>query len=149
MASRATSAAGLATAGAPTAQADPFEPPPPGMSAAQMQARAAGAVAPIVAPAAQASAYAPGAAASGQTATAASAASPGAATRTSDAIDAAADAFEPPPPASVAARQANEARQADSNGGVQIMRASTSSRGLPPPTQTNDDPIARFANGNF
>jgi hypothetical protein len=32
---------------------------------------------------------------------------------------------------------------------VQIMRASTSSRGVPAPNQTNDDPIARFANGNF
>jgi hypothetical protein len=151
MASRATSAAGLATAGAPTAQPDPFEPPPPGMSAAQMQARAAGAVAPIMAPTAQASAYAPGAGAgaSEQTATATSAVSQGAAARTPDAIDAAADAFEPPPAASVAARQANQARQADTDGGVQIMRASTSAGGMPPPTQTNDDPIARFANGNF
>jgi hypothetical protein len=61
----------------------------------------------------------------------------------------AADAFEPPPPASVAARQARQAQQADENGSVQIMRASTGARGMPAPTQTNDDPIARFANGNF
>ncbi|KAA1005588.1 peptidoglycan endopeptidase [Paraburkholderia panacisoli] len=145
-AAQPTSAAPVTTAGAPAAQADPFEPPPPGMTAAQMQARAAGAVAPTMAPAAQASAYAPPAAAPEQTATATRAAPQGPAARVPDAIDAAADAFEPPPPASVAARQA---QQADTNGGVQIMRASTTSRGMPAPTQTNDDPIARFANGNY
>lgn len=72
-----------------------------------------------------------------------------AAVRAPDPIDAAADAFEPPPPAAVAARQARQAQQADESGNVQIMRASTASRGMPAPTQTNDDPIARFANGNF
>jgi hypothetical protein len=80
---------------------------------------------------------------------AARAESPTAAARAPDSIDAAADAFEPPPPASVAARQAQQAQQADGNAGVQIMRASTASRGIPAPTQTTDDPIARFANGNF
>jgi hypothetical protein len=40
-------------------------------------------------------------------------------------------------------------QQAEPNGGVQIMRASTGSRAIPAPTQTTDDPIARFANGNF
>jgi hypothetical protein len=70
-----------------TATADAFEPPPSAMSAAQTQARNAGAVA--------------------TTATAASADAP------RDAIDAAADAFEPPPPAfSAAQRQAAQASQA-------------------------------------
>ncbi|TCG03479.1 hypothetical protein BZM27_48185, partial [Paraburkholderia steynii] len=66
-----------------------------------------------------------------------------------DAIDAIADAYEPPPPAAVAARQARQAQfSGDSreSGGVQIMRASTASRPIPAPTQTNDDPIAGFAN---
>jgi hypothetical protein len=138
----------VATAATPAPQADPFEPPPPGMSAAQMQARAAGAVSPAPVPAAQASTYDAAAGAPNQQA-AARAESPTATARAPDSIDAAADAFEPPPPASVAARQAQQAQQADGNAGVQIMRASTASRGIPAPTQTNDDPIARFANGNF
>jgi hypothetical protein len=133
------------------AQADPFEPPPPGMSAAQMQARAAGAVSPTPIPAAQqANGYNVSGAAPAQQQLTASRTAPQTATaRAPDPIDAAADAFEPPPPASVAARQARQAQQADENGSVQIMRASTASRGMPAPTQTNDDPIARFANGNF
>ncbi|MFM0042835.1 NlpC/P60 family protein [Paraburkholderia sediminicola] len=135
----------VATAATPTPQADPFEPPPPGMSAAQIQARAAGAVSPVPVQAAQASTYDAAAGAANQQ-TAAGRAGPPTATRAPDPIDAAADAFEPPPSASVAARQA---QQADGNGGVQIMRASTASRGIPAPTQTTDDPIARFANGNF
>jgi hypothetical protein len=137
----APSATAAATTG-PTAaqaaqavQADQFEPPPPGLSAAQMQARAAGAVSPATVSTAQARAY--------ESVPQASAG------RGPDAIDAAADAFEPPPPASVAARQAQQAQQVEENGSVQIMRASTGSRGVPAPTQTNDDPIARFANGNF
>jgi hypothetical protein len=161
---QSAASATVSRASAPMAQADPFEPPPPGISAAQMQARAAGAtaaigaIAPTPVPAAQANAAYDADAGVG------SPAQPAAVTRTvgqtaaastPDAIDAAADAFEPPPPASVAARQAQQAqqaqqaRQADANGGVQIMRASTVSRGMPAPTQTNDDPIARFANGNF
>lgn len=120
------------------------------MSAAQMQARAAGAVSPAALPSAQASTYDAGAGSPAQRqSTAPDAAAQTAATRTPDAINAAADAFEPPPPASVAARQARQAQQADESGNVQIMRASTASRGVPAPTQTNDDPIARFANGNF
>jgi hypothetical protein len=66
-----------------------------------------------------------------------------------DPIDAAADAFEPPPPASVAVRQEQQAGVTGSAGGVQIMRASTGSRAIPAPTQSSDDPIAHFANGNF
>jgi hypothetical protein len=99
------------------ASADAFEPPPPAMSAAQMQAREAGAV------------------------------TPASVARAPDPIDAAADAFEPPPPASVAVRQEQQA--VSSSGGVQIMRASTNSRATPAPTQSSDDPIAHFANGNF
>lgn len=136
---------------AATAQADPFEPPPPGMSAAQMQARAAGAVSPTPVPAAQqaSASYNAGVGSLTQPQPTALRTAPQTSARVPDPIDAAADAFEPPPPASIAARQAREAQQADENGGVQIMRASTASRGVPAPTQTNDDPIARFANGNF
>jgi hypothetical protein len=104
--------------------ADAFEPPPPALSAAQSQARDAGAVAP----------------------TAASTDAP------RDAIDAAADAFEPPPPAvSAAQRQAAQAGSTpiQSPQPVQIMRASTAGGGTPAPTQSSDDPIARFANGSF
>ncbi|CAH2894207.1 MAG: Cell wall-associated hydrolases (invasion-associated proteins) [uncultured Paraburkholderia sp.] len=147
-----------ATAATRAPQADPFEPPPPAMSAAQIQARAAGAKSPTPALSAQASGYDGGAGAQAQQQ--AGAATPPvsqtAAARGADAIDAAADAFEPPPPSSVATRQARQARQADpaertpgDNGSVQIMRASTASRGVAAPSQTNDDPIARFANGNF
>ena len=145
-ASVATAAQTSATVGAPAAQADPFEPPPPGLSAAQIQARAAGAISPAPV-ASQTRAYDTAPDTPMQPAT-----PPRVATQSAsapDPIDAAADAFEPPPPASVAARQARQAQQTDENGGVQIMRASTASHGVPAPTQTNDDPIARFANGNF
>jgi hypothetical protein len=91
------------------------------MSAAQVQARQAGAVA-------------------------APSAVPTGVAHAPDPIDAAADAFEPPPPASVAVRQE---QQVVPSGGVQIMRASTNSRAVPAPTQSSDDPIAHFANGNF
>ncbi|MFM0505512.1 NlpC/P60 family protein [Paraburkholderia caffeinilytica] len=146
----ATAQPTVATAAAPVVpQADPFEQPPPGMSAAQMQARAAGAVAPVPATAAQASTYDAAADATNQRTAAVRAEPQTVGARAPDPIDAAADAFEPPPPASVATRQAQQAQQADGNAGVQIMRASTASRGIPAPTQTTDDPIARFANGNF
>lgn len=133
------------------AQADPFEPPPPGMSAAQMQARAAGAVSPTPVQAAQQPTMPDNAPANpvAQEVATPRAAAPASIARAPDPIDAAADAFEPPPPASVAVRQAQQARQAEANEGVQIMRASTASRGAAAPTQTTDDPIARFANGNF
>ncbi|CAB3782690.1 hypothetical protein LMG28614_01538 [Paraburkholderia ultramafica] len=113
----------------------------------------AGATATTPIPTAQASASDATVGSPAQPATAARAVPQTAVSHAPDAIDAAADAFEPPPPASVATRQAQQAQaqaqQAETNGGVQIMRASTSSRGMPAPTQTNDDPIARFANGNF
>ncbi|EDZ99278.1 NLP/P60 protein [Burkholderia sp. H160] len=144
----ATTAAS-ASGAAPVAQADQFEPPPPGLSTAQLQARSAGAVAPTVIPAAQTSTYesgAPSLAQPMQPATTARALPQ----TTPDPIDAAADAFEPPPPASIAERQARQAQQTEGiGGGVQLMRASTASHGAPAPTQSGDDPIARFANGNY
>ncbi|ALL65066.1 Cell wall-associated hydrolase [Paraburkholderia caribensis MBA4] len=131
-----------APAATAAASVDQFEPPPPGMSAAQLQARAAGAMSPtqVASPVAATPADATPSRVYG-----------GAARPTSapDAIDAAADAYEPPPPAAVAARQARQAQvSGDSreSGGVQIMRASTASRPIPARTQTNDDPIAGFAN---
>jgi hypothetical protein len=129
---------------------DAFEPPPPAMSAAQRQALAAGAVTPnsVERPAAPA--------------TAAAAAPATAANTAPDPIDAAADAFEPPPPtATVAERQAAQAQAAripvtgapsvpdtatPSSAPTHVLRASTSARGTPAPTQSADDPIARFAN---
>lgn len=102
--------------------ADAFEPPPPAMSAAQNQARDAGAVAPTAPPDAP-----------------------------RDAIDAAADAFEPPPAMNTAQRQAAQAGSTaiQSSQPVQIMRASTAGSSQPASTQSSDDPIARFANGSF
>jgi cell wall-associated NlpC family hydrolase len=134
----------------PVAQADQFEPPPSGLNAAQLQARSAGAVAPAVVPAAQASTDESRIASPPQPMQPVTTARSTAQTAP-DAIDTAADAFEPPPPASIATRQASQARQAqqtETSGGVQLMRASTASHGLPAPTQSSDDPIARFANGN-
>jgi hypothetical protein len=136
----------------PLMPADPYEPPPPGMSAAQIQARAAGAVAPPVSAAAQRPSAEVGVdAPSAPTADARPSNAP-------DAIDAAADASELPPPAAVAARQAQQAPQAQQaaassgsripSNAVPIMRASTASRSIPAPSATSDDPIARFANGS-
>ncbi|TDG06876.1 NlpC/P60 family protein [Paraburkholderia guartelaensis] len=128
------------------APADAFEPPPASLGAAQTQARDAGARAPAVAPGNNSPAYAANPAAT-------PAANP-AASAPRDAIDAAADAFEPPPPtASAAARQAGQVGStpiqaaSPAAGGAQIMRASTAGSASPAPTQSSDDPIARFANG--
>jgi hypothetical protein len=73
-----------------------------------------------------------------------------------DPIDAAADAFEPPPP--VAAQAARQARRAGASTvqpdagqptpvepNVQVMRASTTPSTERAPTATADDPIAQFA----
>lgn len=139
----------VATSPIAAVQPDQFEPPPPGLSAAQIQARAAGAISPTTALNARARTDDPAGGTRTQPAITARSASQSAAGREPDAIDAAADAFEPPPPAAVAERQAQQAQRAGDAENVQIMRASTGSRGLPAPTQTNDDPIARFANGNF
>ncbi|MGF6509146.1 NlpC/P60 family protein [Paraburkholderia sp. 32] len=134
--------------GTPVVQADQFEPPPSGLGAAQLQARSAGAVAATMVPAAQTSTFESGARSPAQpmqsATTARTLAQP-----SPDPIDAAADAFEPPPPASIAERQARQMQQTEGTGSVQLMRASTASHGVPAPTQSSDDPIARFANGNF
>lgn len=71
-----------------------------------------------------------------------------------DSIDAAADAFEPPPPVAVQAEQ--QARQASAStvepvpprSDVEIIRASTRANPQSPPTSPSDDPIAQFANSN-
>ncbi|MCX5540261.1 NlpC/P60 family protein [Paraburkholderia sp. CNPSo 3076] len=122
---------------AAVAPTDAFEPPPASLGAAQTQARDAGALAPAVAPGNNTPAYA---------------ASP-AASAPRDAINAAADAFEPPPPtASAAARQAGQVGStpiqaaSPAAGGAQVIRASTAGPASPAPTQSSDDPIARFAN---
>jgi hypothetical protein len=139
------------------------------MNAAQMQARAAGAVPPVAAPGGRtqpdsgtfASTRSAGPAARLESPAAAPATRAADASSPVDAIDAAADAFEPPPPAAIAARQARLAQQAQPSlqsppspqsgnaNEVQIMRASTAPRPTAAPTQTGDDPIARFANGSF
>lgn len=140
-----------ATPQQPAAQADAFEPPPAALSAAQMQARDAGAITPPVAVpvAPPAPIAAVGGAASVAPAAPVASAQP-------DAIDAVADAFEPPPPVAVAAeRQAAQAGSvaigpaAAQSAPVQIMRASTAGTSQRAPTQSGDDPIARFANGSF
>ncbi|GAB2880147.1 hypothetical protein GCM10027093_14140 [Paraburkholderia jirisanensis] len=175
-ATAAYAAAGSASTNA--AAADQFEPPPPALSAAQSQARAAGAVAPAVVTAGQAASGAGktgggaalAAAPTRDGASAGYAQQPIAPTRLAaqpqpavapDAIDAAADAYEPAPPAAVAARQAQQAQgiapsaapapawQQRPAGNVQIMRASTVPQRMPAPTQTNDDPIAGFASGRY
>jgi len=150
-----TSTAISATAQPAAASSDPFEPPPPGLSAAQMQARAAGAISPSVVQAPRAQEGSDALASTRATMPAPIQVAPeasaehAAVANAPDAIDAAADAFEPPPPAAVAVRQAQQAQQSGAAGEVQVMRASTASRPVPAATHTNDDPIARFANGSF
>ncbi|WP_144153794.1 C40 family peptidase [Paraburkholderia sp. BCC1885] len=153
-----TSAIQPAPQSAAAPSADAFEPPPPVMSAAQMQAREAGAVTPTAVSSGTLRTQTdtggmgtvsrvPAATANADTADApVRSPVPASVARAPDPIDAAADAFEPPPPASVAVRQE---QQAGPSGGVQIMRASTGSRAIPAPTQSGDDPIAHFATGNF
>jgi hypothetical protein len=81
---------------------------------------------------------------------------PATANAAKDPIDAAADAFEPPPPVAVqAARQARQAgalsvqpaavQPAPAEPNVQVMRASTTPSTQRAPTSTADDPIAQFA----
>ncbi|QGZ61606.1 C40 family peptidase [Paraburkholderia acidisoli] len=146
---------------ASAASADAFEPPPASLNAAQAQSRGAGAVAPTAAPGFRApGGPAPTSAAPAYAARPTPASAETAAPR--DAIDAAADAFEPPPPVARAAeRQAAQAgstavpsaaptaSNAPYGQNVQIMRASTAGTVSSAPTQTNDDPIARFANGSY
>ncbi|TAM50270.1 MAG: peptidoglycan endopeptidase [Paraburkholderia sp.] len=79
------------------------------------------------------------------------AAAPTPAPAAEDPIDAVADAFEPPPAAAQAARQARRAGALSIQPGphestVQIMRASAMPRTQNAPSSTSDDPIAQFAN---
>ncbi|MFC0694643.1 C40 family peptidase [Paraburkholderia humisilvae] len=162
------SATGATTAAPASTAADAFEPPPAAMSAAQSQARDAGAVSPVrvASPAsAPVNGTGNGAASANMMATqttqpaqsgAAYADAPArVSAQAPDPIDAAADAYEPPPSAALAARQAQQAQQTPSewqrpaSGSARIMRASTVSPSLPAPTQTNDDPIAGFANSSY
>jgi hypothetical protein len=68
-----------------------------------------------------------------------------------DAIDAAADAFKPPPAVGLAENPERDARAQSlapqPRPGAEIMRASGMPSVQPAPTSTKDDPIARFANG--
>ncbi|CAN0621440.1 NLP/P60 protein [Burkholderia multivorans] len=117
--------------------ADPYEPPPARLLAAQQQAEAAGAVAPDLA-------NGPSDAA----ASSASATIPTLALQPAGmaASSGSADAFEPPPPtASDAARQTRMV----SSDGVQVLRASTLSVPVDAPAGTSDDPIARFATSSY
>ncbi|MBO7751901.1 C40 family peptidase [Burkholderia pseudomallei] len=129
-----------ATAATAATAADPYEPPPSAMSAARRQAQAAGASSPVLAAGNPGGAVPPAAPPAGGPTSMAGASA-------ADPIDAAADAFEPPPPtARAAARQA----QLAAPGNVQVLRASTAgSAASAAATGSNDDPIARFANGGY
>ncbi|WP_321865472.1 C40 family peptidase [Paraburkholderia tropica] len=120
-----TSTAATPASPAPqAASADAFEPPPAAMGAAQMQARDAGAVAPV-------------------------AAAPDAIDAAADAFEPppprAAAAERQAAQAGSTAIQSTQPAQAP----VQIMRASTAGAASPAPPQSSDDPIARFANGSY
>jgi len=115
-----------------SAGADPYEPPPARILAAQQQAEA-----PDLA-------NGPGDAA----AASARATIPTLALQPADmaASTGSADAFEPPPPtANDAARQTRTV----SSDGVQVLRASTLSVPVNAPAGTSDDPIARFATSSY
>ena len=137
---------GAATVAAAPARADAFEPPPPALTAAQVQARNADATAPAVITMTQPMTTSQRAVATRP--------APPATVDQPDAIDAAADAFEPPPPVATAAvRQAAQAgavsvARAPAEPPMQILRASTAAPAQRTPTQTNDDPIARFADSS-
>ncbi len=112
---------------APAAPADPYEPPPPRMAVAQQQTASVGGGA--------------------QAANAAPAGAPevGTPIPTTALTAAEAAAFDAESPPAAAPRQA---RAAESDT-VQVLRASTQSAPVSARTGTTDDPIARFANGNY
>ncbi|MFC0397195.1 C40 family peptidase [Paraburkholderia rhizosphaerae] len=77
-----------------------------------------------------------------------------AAAQAPDPIDAAADAYEPPPPAAVAVLQAQRPQQMPqvqrtSGGGRPITRSPQTSKATFRADQTDDDPIANFANQGY
>jgi hypothetical protein len=121
----ATAAAAAAAAPAAPA-ADPYEPPPR-LQAAQQQATAPNDARLAMTP--NAAAAAPAEAGTQIPTTALTAA------------EAAAFDAEPPPATTPAAPRSIEP--------VQVLRASTQSAPVSPRTSTVDDPIARFANGNY
>jgi hypothetical protein len=100
--------------------ADPFEPPPQALTAAQRQAQAAGAVSPA-------------ATAPDPIAAAADAFEPPPPTARLAAQQARSVQTQTPPAEEPPAH---------------VMRASTGSLAAPRPSATTDDPIARFANGS-
>ncbi|WP_322085755.1 C40 family peptidase [Burkholderia sp. BCC1999] len=117
-------------AAAPAAPAaDPYEPPPPRMQAAQQQVSSMN---------------------DGMTAMTANAA-PAAPSESGTQIPttaltaAQAAAFDAEPPPATASASARSIEPAP----VQVLRASTQSAPVSPRTSTADDPIARFANGNY
>ncbi|WP_414445472.1 NlpC/P60 family protein [Burkholderia sp. 22PA0106] len=132
----------IAAITAPAANSDDqFEPPPTALSAAQQQARAAGAT-----PAAPPLNDAPIAAAAPRYATSPDP-GPAATNASRDPIDAAADAFEPPPPTARAAARQAQTVSPDGAGG--IIRASTAAGATTGSNASGDDPIARFATGSY
>ncbi|WP_321784655.1 C40 family peptidase [Burkholderia pyrrocinia] len=127
-ATQAVSTAAIAFAPA-AAPADPYEPPPPHVQAAQQQATSAnGGATEMTANAAPAGPAEAGTQIPTTALTAAQAA--------------AFDAEPTPSPAATSARSSEPAA-------VQVLRASTQSAPVSPRTGTADDPIARFANGSY
>ncbi|MGU7773235.1 NlpC/P60 family protein [Burkholderia sp. MR1-5-21] len=127
-----TAQATPATSTAPVAQAavaDPYEPPPPRMPAAQQQATSVSDVAAATASPSRADVAEVGTSIPTTALTAAEAA-----------------AFDSEPPPSAPATRQARAAEPDS---VQVLRASTQSAPVSTRTGTADDPIARFANGSY
>ncbi|RQU41600.1 peptidoglycan endopeptidase [Burkholderia cenocepacia] len=119
-----------AAAAAPAAPAaDPYEPPPPRMQAAQQQATSVN----------------DGATAMTANAAPAAPAEVGTQIPTTALTAAQAAAFDAEPPPATASAPARSIEPAP----VQVLRASTQSAPVSPRTSTADDPIARFANGSY
>ncbi|MCA7923816.1 C40 family peptidase [Burkholderia cenocepacia] len=119
-----------AAAVAPAAPAaDPYEPPPSRMQAAQQQATSVN----------------DGATAMAANAGPAASAEVGTQIPTTALTAAQAAAFDAEPPPATASAPARSIEAAP----VQVLRASTQSAPVSPRTSTADDPIARFANGSY
>ncbi|CAD9224523.1 Cell wall-associated hydrolases (invasion-associated proteins) [Burkholderia cenocepacia] len=109
--------------------ADPYEPPPSRMQAAQQQATSVN----------------DGATAMAANAGPAASAEVGTQIPTTALTAAQAAAFDAEPPPATASAPARSIEPAP----VQVLRASTQSAPVSPRTSTADDPIARFANGSY
>ncbi|AQT50287.1 MULTISPECIES: C40 family peptidase [Burkholderia cepacia complex] len=119
-----------AAAAAPAAPAaDPYEPPPPRMQAAQQQATSVN----------------DGATAMTANAAPAAPAEVGTQIPTTALTAAQAAAFDAEPPPATASAPTRSIEAAP----VQVLRASTQSAPVSPRTSTADDPIARFATGSY